>query len=177
MECIGKSLTQSNSRFNAMDTLVFEVHAVKMPVGFGKALKTIGRQLSKLVHLKRSVVEVNAEKECLADALLIAIANVTEDPNYTAYRKGRTIAPKVQQLLETTGISLHDGGGGGIRKLVQFQEHFNDYRIVIYAGLDCGNIMFDGNVSSSKRCMTTLRDIMMCSLTCQVLWQNGVSYM
>ena len=26
-----------------MNALVFEVHAVKMPVGFGKALKTMGR--------------------------------------------------------------------------------------------------------------------------------------
>jgi len=29
-------VTQSNSRFNALDTLVLDVHSVKMPVGFGR---------------------------------------------------------------------------------------------------------------------------------------------
>ena len=29
-------VTQSNSRFNALDTLVLENHSVKMPIGFGK---------------------------------------------------------------------------------------------------------------------------------------------
>jgi hypothetical protein len=80
MECTGK-VSQSNSRFNAMDALVFQVDTVKMPVGFGKVLKTMERQLSKLVHQKRSIVEVKAENDCLAHALLIAIAKVTDDPN------------------------------------------------------------------------------------------------
>ena len=62
MECVGKCV-KSNSRFNATDALVFEVHAVKMPVGFGKALKMMGRQLVNLVHLKRSIVEVQADKD------------------------------------------------------------------------------------------------------------------
>ena len=58
-----EKVSQSNSRFNATDALVFEVHAVKMPVGFGKALKMMGRQLSNIVHLKCSIVEVQAEKD------------------------------------------------------------------------------------------------------------------
>jgi hypothetical protein len=148
MECIGKSLTIKFS-LQCNGCVSVEVHAVKMPVGFGKALKTIGRQLSYLVHLKRSIVEVQAEKNCLAHALLIAIARVTDDPNYKAYRQGRKIAPKVQHLLETTGIIL-DEGGGGIQELVQFQEHFKDCRIVVYAGLECRNIMYDGGVLSSE---------------------------
>jgi hypothetical protein len=31
-----QKVTQSNSRFNALDKLIVNVHAVKMPVGFGK---------------------------------------------------------------------------------------------------------------------------------------------
>ena len=145
-----EKVSQSNSRFNATDALVFEVHAVKMPVGFGKALKMMGRQLVNLVHLKRSIVEVQAEKDCLAHALIIAVARVNNDPNYKAYRQGRKLAPKVQHLLETTGIRL-DEGGGGLQELAQFQKYFKDYRIVVYAGLECGNIMYDGGVPSSKR--------------------------
>jgi len=53
-------VSQSNSRFNALDTLVVTVHSVKMPVGFGKrAIKNMGRPLSVMAHLRQSIVEVN----------------------------------------------------------------------------------------------------------------------
>ena len=52
--------SQSNSRFNALDTLVVTVHSVKMPVGFDKrAIKSMGRPLSVMAHLRQSIVEVN----------------------------------------------------------------------------------------------------------------------
>jgi hypothetical protein len=56
-----EKVSQSNSRFNALDKLVIEVHSVKMPVGFGR-VKSKGRPLSVMAHLKRSIVEVKAEK-------------------------------------------------------------------------------------------------------------------
>ena len=64
-------VTQSNARFNALDTLTFTVDSVKMPVGFGKvALKTRGRPLSVMAHLKRSIVKVVTKDNCLAHALI-----------------------------------------------------------------------------------------------------------
>ena len=77
-------LSQSNSRFNALDTLTVVVLSVGMPVGFDGGIKTKGRQLSVMAHLKRSIIEVKAEKNCLAYALIIAIAKVTNDPDYKA---------------------------------------------------------------------------------------------
>jgi hypothetical protein len=56
----------------------------------------------------------------------------------------------VQRLLETTGINL-DRGGGGIRELTRFQEYFKDYRIVVFSGLNCEDVMFDGQVQTEKR--------------------------
>ena len=87
-------MSQSNSRLNALDTLVVTVHSVKMPIGYGKhAVKSMGRPFSVMVHLKSSIVEVKAEEICLANALLIAIARVENDANYTAYRKGGRHVP------------------------------------------------------------------------------------
>jgi len=84
--------SQSNSRFNALDTLVVNVNSVKMPVGFGKsAIKNTGRPLSVMACLKTSKVEVKAEENCLAHALIISIAKVENDPVYKAYRQGRKI--------------------------------------------------------------------------------------
>ena len=117
---------QSNARFNFLDNLVVVVHSVAMSIGFGLvAVKTKGRQFAAMAHLKRSIVEVKAEKNCVAHALIIAIARYDNDPNYDSYRNGFRLIPVVNHFLQTTGIDLTNGGG--IRELSQFQEHFKDY--------------------------------------------------
>ena len=146
---VWEKVTQSSSRFNALDTLVLEVHSVRMPVGFGQSIKTRGRPLTVLAHLKKSIVQVKSKTNCLAHVLIIAIAKITNDPNYKSYRDGRKMEPVVRQLLETMGIKLDRGGG--IRELMQFQEHFKEYRIVVYSGLNCDDVYFDGQVESEKR--------------------------
>jgi len=77
-----------------------------------------------MAHLKRSNVELKAEEYCLLHALIIAIARVENDVNYTAYRKGRKISPVVEALLQQTAIDLTRGDG--IPKLNRFEDHFRD---------------------------------------------------
>ena len=46
-----EKVSQSNSGFNALDTLVVNVHSVRMPVGFDKhAITSRGRPLSVMAH-------------------------------------------------------------------------------------------------------------------------------
>ena len=52
-------------------------------------------------------------------------------------------------VLATTGIDLTNGGG--IPELMQFQDHFKEYRIVVFGGLNFEDIVFDGQVESEKR--------------------------
>ena len=145
-----EKLSQSNSRFDALDTLFVTVHSVRMPVSLGKrANKNRGRPFSVMAHLKTSIVEVKAEENCLAHALVISIAKVENDPDYKAYRQGRKIRQVVQTLLETTSIDLSKEAG--IPELVRFQEHFRQYKIVVYRGQSCEDIMFEGRVDSPKR--------------------------
>jgi hypothetical protein len=93
-----EKVAQSNSRFNALDPLSIMLRYVKLSVGFGaKGVKTKGRSLEQMAHLKSSVVTVNAETNCLAQALIIAIARVDNDPNYNSYRKGRKIRTEVNR--------------------------------------------------------------------------------
>ena len=126
------------------------MQSVKMPGGFDKhALKSMVRPFSTMAHLKKSIVEVKTEENCLAHALVIAIAKVENDPNYKAYSKDRKIRHAVQTLLDATGIDLSNGGW--IPELMRFQEHFRQYKIVVYHGLSCDDIMFEGQVVSSKR--------------------------
>jgi len=87
-----------------------------MTVGFGgDGIKTEGRSLDTLAHLKKCIVKVKAETNYLAHALVIAIAKIKNDANYKSYRDGRKIGPIVQRLLEMTGNDLV--WGGGIREL------------------------------------------------------------
>jgi len=54
-----EKVSQSNSRFNALDTMVVTGHSARIPVGFGKnVLKSKGRPLSVMAHIKRSIVDV-----------------------------------------------------------------------------------------------------------------------
>jgi hypothetical protein len=54
-----------------------------MPVGFGKrAIKSRDLTLKVMAHLKTSVVKVKATENCLAHALIIAIAKADNNPMY-----------------------------------------------------------------------------------------------
>jgi hypothetical protein len=125
-----------------------------MPAGFGR-VKGKGRALQVMTHLKRSIIEVKAETNCLAHDLIIDIAKITNNPNYNSYFRGCKIHPVVHNLLATTGINLDNGGG--IPELEQCQDHFNQYKLVVYTGLNCDSIMFEGQVETTDR-MTLLYD-------------------
>jgi hypothetical protein len=102
-----------------------------------------------MAHLKTSIVKVKANKNCLAHAIIIAVAKLTNETNYKSYRREYKVLPQVRQLLQTTGINLDNGAG--IPELMRFQEHFSEYRIVVSEDLNCDQIMYDGQVDSSKR--------------------------
>jgi hypothetical protein len=65
----------------------------------GGGVKTKGRSLEQMAHIKRSIVPVNAETNCPAHALIIAIARVDNDPNYNLYRRGYKVRAEVDRLL------------------------------------------------------------------------------
>ena len=102
-------VTRPNARFNASDTLVLEIHTVRMPVGFG-GVNTRGRPLPIVAHLKKIIVQVKSETNCLAHALIIAIVKITNDPSYKSYRQGKKLGPLFHQLLKTVGMNLDQGG-------------------------------------------------------------------
>jgi hypothetical protein len=47
----------------------------------------------------------------------------------------------VDNLLAIKDIDLTNGGG--IPELMDFQEHFKEYRTVVFGGLNCKDIVFD----------------------------------
>jgi hypothetical protein len=141
-------VAQSNARFQALDKLVLNIHYVKIPTGNGgDGIVAKGRSLANMAHLKRSIIEVNSENNYVAHELVITIAKLTNDPNYVAYLRGFKIRPIVDNLLATTGIDFTNG----IPELIKHQEHFKEYRILVFGGLNCKDLVFDGQVESEKR--------------------------
>jgi len=67
---------------------------------------------------------------------------------HKSYRKGWKILSAVQHLLETTGIDLQKGGG--IPEIQRFQDHYRQYKIVVYRGLNCDDIIFERQVTTEK---------------------------
>ena len=54
---------------------------MRIPLGFGKhAIKSMGRPLSVKAHLKRNITEFKSKDNFFAHAIIIAKANVDEDP-------------------------------------------------------------------------------------------------
>jgi hypothetical protein len=47
-----------------------------------------------------------------------------------------------------TGIDLRNSGV--VPELITFQEHFIEYRIVVFGGLNCKDIVFDGREEPKK---------------------------
>jgi hypothetical protein len=95
-------------------------------------------------------VEVKAKENCLAHAFVIAVAKLTNDPGYVQYRMGRKkILAKVHELLQASGVDL--SRGGGIPEIQAVQRHLSEHRIMMYSGLRCDSIMFDGQVATPQR--------------------------
>ena len=144
-----EEVSQSNSRFDDLDKMVVTLHSVKMPVLFGRAMKTMGRPVSVMTQPKKSIIEVKAADNCFANTLIIAIGREDNYSSNKSYRNGWKIRPVVRNLIEMIGIDLSNGVG--IPELVRLQENFRDYKILVYEDLSCDNIIFEGQVESSKR--------------------------
>ena len=39
----------------------------------------------------------------------------------------------------------------GVPELQRFQDHFSEYKFVVYGGLNCEDVIFEGKVASEKR--------------------------
>ena len=99
-----QKVSQSNSRFNALNTLVVTVHSVKMPVGFGKILlKSRGRPLSVNAHLKKRIVG-NQNKEISHLCYMISLKDVLP-PQVIRYCTSSTISRRPKTPITRTRLN------------------------------------------------------------------------
>ena len=77
------------------------------------------------------------------------MARVNDDPKYKSYRNGRDLKQPAEDLLKASGVDLTNGGG--FEELRQFQEHFSDYKILVFDALNPYRVMFSGNYLTPKK--------------------------
>jgi hypothetical protein len=118
-----EKLAQSDAKFNALDPLMVTVHSLKIPVGFG-CVKSNGRKLDSLAHLKKSIVRVDADTNCKAYALYSRSRNWKSIKITKRTFRVRKIRPVVQRLAETIGRDLPNGGV--FPELECFQNYFHE---------------------------------------------------
>ena len=92
---------------------------------------------------KNSIVTVNAAFNCLAYALIIAMARVIGEPKYQTYRDGKGSKKPVEDLLNASGTDLSIGGC--FQDLRQFQYHISEYQIIVFDILTVDKVIFGGN--------------------------------
>jgi hypothetical protein len=78
--------------------------------------------------IKKSTV-VKAAINCLAYALVIAVAQYSGDPKYRSYRDEYVLKKPVEEILKASGVDLTNGGG--LEELQQFQQYLSDYKFIV----------------------------------------------
>ena len=104
---LGKVI-QSNARFGLSDLLEVHLDLVRMPAA-NSGVRTKGRLLNVMRAIKNSIVTVKSALNCLAYALIIAMASVNGDPKYQSYRDGKGLKKPVEDLLKDSGVDLSNG--------------------------------------------------------------------
>jgi len=127
---IGKVI-QSNTRFGLRDRLEVHLEHVSKPGCKGR-IGTKGRSLDVMNAIQKSIVTVKALLNCLAYALIIAMARVNSEQKYQTYRDGKGLKT-VEDLLKSSGLDLSNGGSIKI---------FGNFKITIrYTKLLCLKVL------------------------------------
>jgi len=137
---------QSNARFGLSDPLELHLDRLRMRADNGR-VRTKGRSFNVMSVIKRSIVRVKALLNCLAYALIIAMAQVNGDPKYQSYGNGYGFKIPVEDLLTASGVDLPNGGG--FEALGLNEEHLSFYQIIVFDGLNSDRVMLSGNSSAA----------------------------
>ncbi|XP_031338670.1 uncharacterized protein LOC116167447, partial [Photinus pyralis] len=148
------SIYQSNSDGLSTETFCLEATIVRTPLGRGRSAcsKYIG--FEEECKARRGIVYIkNVDNLCLPRALVVAIANTTDDPDYQNIRKdiAQIQYKKAKQLMQEADIEI-GRNGAGLPELEKFQSHLNNFKIVVYNyGSKGRDLIFEGDSEATLK--------------------------
>ncbi|KAK5650288.1 hypothetical protein RI129_001317 [Pyrocoelia pectoralis] len=136
---------QSNASFFSSDLLVLNVDRVTIPVGYGRKNLT-GLKFEDFCRAKRQgiiVVPASNDNNCLARALILAIAFRNNDPMRSSMETGCPLLQRrAMQLCQSGSVDLSQGGS--YQHIQSFQNHLASYTIVVYNSRVGDSVYFEG---------------------------------
>ena len=132
---------QSNQEFRLNDTVTIDLNHVVTPQGSGRKKRTT-YNIDDYLDEKGSVVRIrNKDDLCLARALVVARAKQDNDPRYNQIKRSdRPLQrEKAFDLHEAANVPL---GPCGLNEVALFQQHLNDYQIMIISGDHNNSIIY-----------------------------------
>lgn len=164
-----EKIFQSNSSGLDTETFCITSTTVRLPTGSRKSIKynTFEEECVK----RRGIITINNKNDnlCLVRALVVAIAYVSNDPDYPKIRRtsSRLQSERTAKLIEDSGIQID--GEAGIKELRQFQNFLKNYVITVYQYGNKGrDVIFEGgndnddNVDRKKNKFVTPRETLQC---------------
>lgn len=145
------SVYQSNSTGLNTETFCLGITSVKMPIGKGKDRVRKYNTFEEECGMRRGIITINnKDNMCLPRALVVAIACVSKDKDQNKVRRdiGKLQTQRALKLCVDAGVVIPNEGCG-IPELQQFQQHLQNYKIVVYNyGSKGRDIIFKGSVES-----------------------------
>jgi hypothetical protein len=128
-------LLQSNAEnIKSTDTFKVTVTRVNVPVGKGRVRPGMYNNFDEECKARKGIVVINNKDNlCLARAIVVAIANVTKDPEYKAIRQdmGQRQTFRAKKLMAKACVDIPEEGAG-IPELEKFQAYLKKYKITVY---------------------------------------------
>ena len=136
-----EKVVQSNQDFRLNDTVTIDINHVAIPEGSGRAKRTLPNIRDHLKSKGSIICIDNFDDLCLARALVVAIANIENDPKYDHIRKSN------RPLQRQRALALHQAanvplGPCDLDHVKLFQNYLADYRIVVVSGAHNNTIIY-----------------------------------
>ncbi|KAK4883382.1 hypothetical protein RN001_006701 [Aquatica leii] len=138
-----EKIMQSNAQFFAHDVLTMQMDKVRLPLGCGRKTMS-GMPFDEFSIRKKGIITVvNNDKDCLAYALVLAIAYKTRDPEFNNMVLNKSILhTRVQNLCIESEVNLSQGGS--YREIQKLQNYLTGYTIVVYNSRRGETTYFEG---------------------------------
>ena len=137
-----EKVVQSNEEFRLNDAVNIDILRVEMPQGSGNRRRTT-YDLREYLKKKKSVICINNnDNYCLARALVVSIARIEKDPQYTQ------ITRPSRHLQFERALALHQaahvpfGIPCGLKEVDLFQQHLTQYQIIVVSGDQNNTIIY-----------------------------------
>ena len=136
-----EKVVQSNEEFRLNNTVNIDLIRVEMPQGSGRHKRNIV-DIREYLKKKRSIIPINNKDNlCLARALVVSIAKIERDPQYSQIRRSHSFVQR-ERAFDLHEAANVPSGPCGLDEVELFQQHLVNYQIIVVSGDHNNSIIY-----------------------------------